>query len=103
MMQSENTAELSSALAKAQGAMKSATFNKVNPHFKSRYADLASVLEAVRKPLSDNGLSVTQTTELRDGTFILVTTLRHTTGQWVAGEYPLPLNGNPQQIGSALT
>ena len=39
-----------------------AIINKQNPHFKNRYADLAAVMEAVRKPLADNGLSVTQTT-----------------------------------------
>jgi hypothetical protein len=102
-MQSENTAELSAALAKAQAQMKAATFNKTNPHFKNRYADLAAVLDAIRKPLADNGLSVTQTTEIREGGFVLVTTLRHATGQWIASEYPLPVAAKPQELGSALT
>lgn len=102
-MQSENTADLSAALAKAQGAMKAATFNKTNPHFKNKYADLAAVLDAIRKPLADNGLSVTQTTEIREGGFALVTTLRHATGQWIASEYPLPTAAKPQELGSALT
>lgn len=102
-MQSDNTADLSAALAKAQSTMKAATFNKVNPHFKNKYADLSAVLEAIRKPLADNGLSVTQTTEVRDGGgFVLVTTLRHASGQWIASEYPLPV-GKPQEMGSALT
>lgn len=102
-MQSDNTAELSAALAKAQAGMKAATFNKTNPHFKNKYADLAAVLDAIRKPLADNGLAVTQTTEIRDGGFVLVTTLRHSTGQWIASEYPLPMGAKPQELGSALT
>lgn len=103
MMQSEQTAELSAALAKAQAVMKAAAFNKINPHFKNKYADLAAVLDAIRKPLADNGLSITQTTEVRDQSFVLVTTLHHSTGQWIAGEYPLPIGVTPQQLGSALT
>lgn len=102
-MQTEQTADLAAALAKAQAGMKAATFNKINPHFKNKYADLAAVLDAVRKPLADNGLSVTQTTEIRDGGFVLVTTLRHSTGQWIASEYPLPIGAKPQELGSALT
>lgn len=102
-MESDQIADLSAALAKAQGQMGPAIINKQNPHFKNRYADLAAVMEAVRKPLSDNGLSVTQTTELRDGTLILRTTLRHASGQWVASDYPLPLGAKPQELGSALT
>lgn len=103
-MQSEQINELANALVKAQSAMKAATYNKVNPHFKNKYADLAAVIEAVRKPLCDNGLSVSQTTELiAPESFILRTTLYHTSGQWLACEYPLPSAANPQQLGSALT
>ena len=102
-MHSETTADLAASLAKAQAGMKAATFNKVNPHFKNKYADLAAVLEAIRKPLADNGLSITQTTEVRDGGFVLVTTLHHSSGQWIASEYPLPQAAKPQELGSALT
>jgi hypothetical protein len=103
MSRSEQTAELSAALAKAQSSMRAAAFNRINPHFRSKYADLASVLDAIRKPLSDNGLSTTQVTEIREGQFLLVTTLWHASGQWIASEYPLPLGAKPQELGSALT
>jgi hypothetical protein len=102
-MQSENTAEISAALSKAQAEMKAATFNKVNPHYKNKYADLAAVLEAIRQPLVSNSLSITQTTEVREGGLVLVTTLRHASGQWISGEYPLPMAAKPQDLGSALT
>lgn len=102
-MQSEATNELAAALAKAQGTMKAATFNKINPHFKNRYADLAAVVDAIRAPLSANGLAYTQATEVREGGLLLVTTLLHSSGQWVASEYPLPQAARPQELGSALT
>ena len=104
-MQTDNTNELAAALAKAQGAMEAAKFNKV-VNFSGRsykYADLAAVIEAIRKPLADNGLALTQTTEIREGGFVLVTTLRHSSGQWLASEYPLPLAAKPQDLGSAMT
>lgn len=102
-MQTQNTAELATALAKAQASMKAAAFDKTNPHFKNKYASLAAVIDAIRKPLSDNGLSYTQTTEVREGGFVLVTILHHASGQWIAGEYPLPVGVKPQELGSALT
>jgi hypothetical protein len=102
-MQTEDTNELAAALAKAQGAMEAAKFDKVNPHFKNKYASLAAVVDAIRRPLADNALSYTQTTAIRDGGFVLVTTLRHASGQWVASEYPLPVDVKPQELGSALT
>lgn len=101
--QSDSVDQLATALAKAQGALKPAAFNRTNPHFRNRYADLASVLEAIRGPLASNGLSVTQATTLADGALVLVTTLRHASGQWCASTYPLPLGAKPQELGSALT
>jgi hypothetical protein len=86
--------------------MPAAKFNKT-VNFSGRasykYADLSSVIEAIRKPLSDNNLALTQATEIRDGGFVLVTTLRHGSGQWIASEYPLPLAAKPQDLGSAMT
>jgi hypothetical protein len=102
-MQTENTNELATALAKAQAAMQAAKFDKVNPHFKSKYASLAAVIDAIRKPFADNGLCYTQVTEIRENGFVLVTTLRHASGQWVASEYPLPTAAKPQELGSALS
>ncbi len=104
-MQSEQTNELAKSLASAQGMMKAAKFNKQNPHFKNKYADLAAVWDAIREPLSKNGLSVTQTMQTNgaDHELWLVTTLRHASGQWTESMYPLPPNAKPQEFGSALT
>ncbi len=96
-------ANLATALAAAQSVMKAAPFDRTNPHFKSKYATLASIVDTVRKPLADNGLSYTQTMEIRGDALILVTTLRHISGETVLSEYPLPVMSKPQELGSALT
>lgn len=106
MNQSDSIAALAAALAKAQGAIKPAIKDSNNPHFKSRYADLASVWDACREPLSENGLAVIQTTdEVPDGSAVLlVTTLVHSSGEWIAGRLRLnPVKADPQGMGSAIT
>jgi ERF superfamily len=99
MKTSEQISELAAALAKAQGMMDNAVMNRVNPHFKTKYADLAAVFDAARKPLAANGLAIVQT--IGDG--VLHTRLLHTSGQWIASAHPLPTTGRPQEIGAALT
>ena len=96
--------DLVSALAKAQGGMKPAVFNRINPHFKTRYADFTSCMDACRSALSDNGLAVMQTCETIDGKLNLVTMLAHTSGQWMKSEFPLIASKmDSQGIGSAMT
>ena len=96
--------ELAAALAKAQGRMSNAIMNRTNPHFKSRYADLSSVLDAIREPLSSANLSVTQTMHFTEGgMLVLRTTLMHSSGQSIFTEYPLPPTQKPHEMGSALT
>jgi hypothetical protein len=56
MMENAGNA-LAAALAKAQGEMKNAGLNKVNPHFKSKYADLPTIRDAVTGVLSKHGLA----------------------------------------------
>lgn len=102
-MQSDAINEIAKALAAAQSKIEAATLNRINPHFKSKYADLASVIDSIREPLSANGLAVSQTTEIRETGLILRTVLMHSSGQWLAAEYPLPQTARPQELGSALT
>src|SRR3989304_9148348 len=87
MNKSEAIGKLAEALSKAQGMMKGAVKDSENPFFKSAYADLASVWDACREPLSKNGLSVTQTTRIADnGEPVIITTLLHSSGEWMSGE-----------------
>ena len=105
MNQSEQINELFAALAKAQGEMTIAIRDSENPFFHSRYADLAAVWDAVRGPLSRNGLAVVQGVENEDdGRISVETILGHASGQWVKSR----LSGRPakddcQSQGSATT
>lgn len=103
MTTSESVNEIAAALAKAQAAMKNATLNKVNPHFKSKFADLASVRDAVIPALTANGVSVVQTLEAPDGNQLVVTRLIHASGQWIESRCPMPTPKNMQEMGSAIT
>ncbi|MDP2364475.1 MAG: ERF family protein [Ignavibacteria bacterium] len=103
-MKSETIGEIAKALAAAQGMMKAAPKDATNPFFKSHYADLASVWDTARKPLADNGLSVTQTTRMDGDKIILETTLLHQSGEWISGDLALkPVKDDPQGQGSAIT
>lgn len=96
--------KLAPALAKAQASVKGAAKDSMNPHFKSKYADLASVWDACRKPLTDNGLSVVQLPGWLDGRTTLTTMLLHVSGQYIIGTAESPIGKqDPQGVGSAVT
>ena len=104
VMQSTEIGKLAEALAKAQSQMQAAIKDSSNPFFKSKYADLSSVWNACREPLTRNGLAVIQTTDGADGVIELITTLVHTSGQFIRGRLPLrPVKSDPQGIGSAIS
>jgi hypothetical protein len=104
MKMSEQINELATALSKAQGEIKNAVKETKNEFFKSKYADLAAVLEEARKALSKHGLSIVQTTDRREDAIYLITTMLHISGQWVDSELPLILQKQDMQgLGSALT
>jgi hypothetical protein len=103
--QSEQINELITALAKCQGEMKPAIKDSLNPHFKSKFANLNSVWDACREPLSKNGLAIIQTMDIGpEGQIIILTTLAHQSGQWIRSKLPVITNRNDAQgIGSGLT
>jgi hypothetical protein len=104
MNQSEQINELVSALSKAQGEMDGAVKDSLNPHFKSKYADLASVWQACRDPLSKHGLSIVQTLDLLGEKQVLMTILAHASGQWIKSTIQLPIQRpGPQELGSCLS
>jgi len=96
---------LAESLAKAQGVMVPAKKGAQNPFFKMKYADLASVWDVCRGPLSENGLSVVQAISVpAPGETILQTILLHTSGQLIVSSYPVkPVKDDPQGMGSAIT
>jgi hypothetical protein len=106
MKMSESIKELAAALSKAQGEMKGALKDASNPFFKSKYADLASVVEAIRTPFATNGLSYVQTVEPSAEEEVRVETmLLHASGEWLScGILALPVTkADAQGYGSALT
>ncbi len=99
MKKSEKILEIVKALSKAQAQFKVAVFDKKNPHFKSSYASLESVHNAIREGMALNGLAISHLID--DGK--MITTLFHESGEWIGCELALPPNLSPQQLGSALT
>ena len=96
--------KLADALAKAQGEMVGASKDSVNPHFQYKYADLASVWEACRLPLSKNGLAVTQIVGNSGNAALVESFLMHSSGEWIMSRLSLrPVKDDPQGIGSAIT
>jgi hypothetical protein len=102
---SEQINELATALAKAQAKIEGATKDKTNPHFRSSYADLASVWDACRSALTSNGLSVSQTAGAsEDGRVRVTTILMHSSGQWLCDDLVMkPVKDDPQGVGSCIT
>ena len=104
MKSSESINELASALCNAQGQMGGAVKDSANPFFKSSYADLTSVIKAIKQPFADNGLSYTQFPVSNENGVGVSTRLMHISGQWLEMEYTLPtVKKDPQASGSAIT
>lgn len=90
MNRSEQINELATALAKAQAELRNPVFDSANPHFKSKFASLATVRDTVTPVLSKHGLSVTQWPETIDGHVHVTTLLAHTSGQWLSSTLHIP-------------
>ena len=92
------------ALVKVQGAIKTAVKDATNPAFRSKYADLGAVWEAVKPALQANGFAVVQSPNFEGDNMYLETTLLHVSGERMTGRYPLrPTKPDPQGFGSAIT
>lgn len=105
MKTSDSIKELATALAKAQAVMAGAKKDSTNPHFRSKYADLASIWEACRDALTSNGIAVVQMTRARPEDVVIVETrLLHSSGEWIEGELLVPvMKADAQGYGSAIT
>lgn len=104
MNKSEQINELATALAKAQSEITFAAKETANGHFKTKYADLAAVWEAIRAPLTRHGLSVTQFPSYDDQLVSVETIMMHSSGQWISSVASSPaVKLDPQGVGSAIT
>ena len=104
MNRSESIKEISTALSAAQGEIQNATKNAENPHFKSKYADLAELLNTVRPVFSKFGLSVIQLPSYADGFVSVETVVTHKSGEWFSGVSSCRVSKDDAQgVGSATT
>jgi len=92
---SNDNSAVASAFVLAQTEMGSAQLDANNSHFRSRYATLASCLNAALPPLNRNGIGVLQHPGYDPSTQIvsITTCLLHKSGQWMKSTCSLPLGG----------
>lgn len=102
MRTSEQINEIAAALALAQSEMKNAKFNRTNPHFKSRYADLSEIRDTVTPALTKQGIAVVQGLEVTDTGLVVCTRLVHKSGQWFESVFPIA-SDKPQAMGSSIS
>ena len=104
MKTSEKIDLIAPALLAAQKEINNASKDAKNPHFRSSYASLGSVIEAIKEPCNKHGIVILQT--LSEGTTGLHLSTRaiHSSGQWIEDTAfsPLP-KADPQGVGSATT
>jgi hypothetical protein len=104
---SDTIKNIAAALAKAQATMHGATKDRTNPAYKSTYATMASVLEAARGPLTENGISFMQSPGVvtQEGLLPIETRFWHgASGEWIKASFAVPIQKrDPQGFGSATT
>jgi hypothetical protein len=101
MEKSESIKNLAIALCAFQSAVETIKKTETNPFFKSKYASLNDILNVIREPLAENGLSFVQ---FPKGKYGLETMLLHTSGEWLSESYEMePTKKDPQGAGSVIT
>lgn len=107
MLFSEQTDKLMPAVIKAWASIEAAVKNSTNPHLKNHYADLASLMDAVKQPMVDNGLAVFQPVAAVEGDLPAVavdTYIMHTSGQWMMSSFSMvSVDRKPQAVGATIT
>lgn len=105
MKSSESIKGLAAALAKAQACMENASKDKDNPFFKSKYANLESVVGVIRPAIEKHGLSFVQVCHDWDAGAKVETIILHESGEWLScGVMAAPATkADAQGFGSALT
>ncbi len=84
--------KLATALVKAQAEMPAAKFNATNPFFKSKYADLGSVIETARPVLAKHGLAILQpVVSSGNGRIGIRTMVIHESGEFISSDVYIPV------------
>lgn len=105
MNKSESIGALAKALVQAQAEIGAAAKRSSNPFFKSKYADLGEVIEAVKEPLNKHGIAFLQIVDESETGAVVETTLVHESGEFISGRTPVltAKPNDPQAMGSAIT
>ena len=103
--QSESIQAISKALLEAQKEVSKVIKNAQNPHFKSKYADITAIIDCVKQPLNDNGITFLQLPRPSvDGEARITTRLLHESGEWIDSTITVPLSKkDAQAYGSGIT
>lgn len=99
------TPSIHAAFTRALMEMPDLLTDSSNPHFRSKYVSLPKLLAAVRPVLARHRLAISQRIQAEDTHLLLQTVVHyeHDREILVVSTYPIPLQGNPQQVGSAIT
>ena len=102
MEKSESIKNIATALITFQIKVGKITKDATNPFFKSKYASLANIQDAIADPLEEAGISYMQ---FPDGVHGLTTIVMHgESGEWLQSTYTMkPVKDDPQGIGSSIT
>ena len=101
MKKSESIKQLASALAVFHIKVDVIKKDAKNPFFKSTYASLSNILDAIKIPLAESDLSFSQHPMGENG---LSTILMHKSGEWIGSHFTMkPVKNDPQGIGSCIT
>ena len=104
MKTSESIELIATAIGLAQKDMGGAVKGSDNPFFKSTYANLSDVMQVIKKPFAENGLSYVQFPLSNENGAGVTTRLMHKSGQWLEQDFVLPMvKKDPQAGGSCVT
>jgi hypothetical protein len=105
MKTSESIKQIAEALVSAQKEIRFAVKDSTNPHYKSKYANINSVIDAVKAPLNNNNIAILQSLSPSDDNKLHLTTrLLHSSGEWIEDTAVCPIQKqDPQGLGSAIS
>jgi len=105
MQTSESIANIAAALVQFQSEVKNPEKKGVNPHFKSKYAELDDIITTIRPTLEKHGLAFIQNPVHKEGQVGVYTILIHKSGEFIQFDpVMIPLQKvTPHQVGAALT
>jgi hypothetical protein len=101
MISSDSLVKIAPALVKAQAETGAALKGSTNPFFKSKYADLGSVMEACKEPFNKAGITILQPIVGANVETILI----HESGEYIGSQTPIMCKdpADPQKFGGAIS